>query len=99
MQPDGALTASVTLSNSGTRSGGEAVLWFISAHFGKITRPVKLLKKCEKKWLEPGKSCRLEFQISREELSYPDAMGRPVLEETSYSVKVGSLEKRFRVAR
>jgi beta-glucosidase len=94
---DGELTADITLSNTGDRAGKEAVLWYISCHFGKITRPVKMLAKAEKVMLQPGESRKMTFRIDAETLSYPDNDGNPVLERTKYSVKVARLEKSFRL--
>lgn len=97
ISPGERLMARITLTNSGERSGKEAVLWFLSAHFGKITRPIKRLAKAEKVRLEPGESRRMAFEITPEVLSYPDSQGRPVLERTTYSLRVGGLKKSFSI--
>ncbi|MCH8558331.1 MAG: glycoside hydrolase family 3 C-terminal domain-containing protein [Balneolia bacterium] len=94
---DGQVSASVTITNEGKREGMESVLWFTSCHFGKITRPVKELKKAEKITLKPGESQTLHFEISPELLSYPNDNGEAVLERTGYTVRVGGLSGEFRI--
>jgi beta-glucosidase len=95
ISPDEELTASVIITNTGDRAGKEAVLWYISTHFGKITRPVKLLAKAEKVMLQPGESRNMTFRIDSEALTYPDNHGNAILERTAYSVMVGQLRKKF----
>ncbi len=97
MPADDQISASVTITNTGKRDGMESVLWFTSCHFGKITRPIKELKKAEKITLKPGESKTLRFDITPEHLSYPDAEGKPVLERTGYTVSVGDLSGEFRI--
>lgn len=97
IKPDESLKASVTVTNSGKRTGFETVMFFISTHFGKITRPVKELKYFQKVELAPGESISITFELTTDLLSYPDADGKPVLEKTSYTVMVGDKKADFRV--
>lgn len=97
MGPEEKLTARITLTNTGEKAGKEAVLWFISTHFGKITRPAKRLAHAEKLMLLPGESRRLHFQITPQLLSYPDAEGNACLERSSYTLRVGGLKAGFRL--
>ncbi len=63
---------------------------------GRITRPVKMLKYFEKELLAPGESKTFSFEITpAEHLAYPDSKGNMILEEGSFLVKAGDLEKRF----
>lgn len=92
------IRAEVTVTNSGSRAGMESILWFLTDHVGKITRPVKELKHFEKVSLEPGESIRVEFTIyPQDHLSYPDQNGNPVLEEGRFTVQVGNLSREFRL--
>src|SRR5690606_36283192 len=52
----GLLSATVTVKNTGSRSGKEAVLWFLHDEVASLSRPVKELKYYEKISLEPGES-------------------------------------------
>lgn len=90
------LRVSVTVANTGARTGKEAVLWFISDHHARITRPVKLLKHFEKRELKPGESAVFSFDIDPgQHLSYPDATGKQILEPGAFTISVAGLESVF----
>ncbi len=90
------LTASVTVTNSGEVTGMESVLWYITNHVGRISRPVLELKHFEKIELEPGESTRLEFElVPQKHISYPDRYGNRILEPGRITVRVGDLSKEF----
>ncbi len=98
MDKDGSLTASVTISNSGDVSGMESVLWYITNHVGRISRPVLELKHFEKIELEPGESTRLEFEIMpMKHISYPDRYGNRLLEASRITLSVGDLSQEFNI--
>ncbi len=91
------LTASVTVTNTGSRAGREAVLFFLTDETGSITRPVRRLARFEKIALEPGESRTVRFAIDpRRDLSFPDESGRRRLEPGSFRLAVGGLGARFR---
>lgn len=89
--------AEVTVTNTGSRTGTETVLWFTTTPVGRITRPVKQLRGFEKVTLGPGGSARVSIAITPEMLAYPDAVGRPILERTGHSLSVGPLSVSFRI--
>lgn len=95
--PDESITAEVTVTNTGKREGAEAVLWYTSTHFGKITRPVKELKHFERITLNPGESKKVKCTITPEMLSYPDENGRRILEHGMFSLIVGSESRDFEI--
>ncbi len=64
------LTAQVTVTNSGTRSGEEIVQWYVRDLVGSVTRPVKELKGFDKISLAPGESKTLKFKITSSDLSF-----------------------------
>ena len=90
-----AIEAQVTLSNTGSRSGQETVLWFLTDEVGRVTRPVKLLKHFEKITLQAGEERSLCFSIQPKHLSYPNENGGPQREAGYYTLQVGGLKKRF----
>jgi beta-glucosidase len=97
---DGALQASVTVQNTGTRDGKEAVLWFLHDEVASITRPVRDLKYYEKALLKPGESKTFTFTIRpMEHLTFPDKHGNVILEDGYFTVMVGGLKTRFRLIR
>lgn len=70
MSLDGTITASVTVTNTGSRKGEEVVQLYIRDLVGSVTRPVKQLKGFSKIELEAGQSSRVEFEITPGMLSF-----------------------------
>ncbi len=70
MTTDGTITATVTVTNSGSREGSEVVQLYIRDLVGTITRPVKELKAFEKITLAAGESKKVEFVIDNQMLSF-----------------------------
>jgi beta-glucosidase len=64
------LTASVQLSNTGTREGKETVQLYIRDVVGSITRPVKELKGFQKIGLNAGESKTVSFKITPGDLKF-----------------------------
>jgi Beta-glucosidase-related glycosidases len=96
----GTITATVTIRNTGARSGKEAVLWFIHDEVASISRPVKDLKYYEKISLEPGETKTVQFSIAPlRDLTFPDKKGNPLLENGYFNLMVGPLNARFKLQR
>lgn len=67
---DGGFTATVTVTNTGSVAGKEAVQVYVSAPSGNMVKPVKELKAFAKtKLLAPGQSQTLSFSVSAYELA------------------------------
>jgi beta-glucosidase len=64
------LTATVTVTNTGSRAGEEVVQLYIRDKIGSISRPVRELKGFEKISLEPGESRQVAFAITTDMLSF-----------------------------
>jgi beta-glucosidase len=64
------LTASVTLTNSGSRDGKEVVQLYIRDVVGSVTRPVKELKGFQKIDLKAGETKTVSFTITPEDLKF-----------------------------
>jgi len=94
------ITASVTVKNTGSRAGKEAVLWFLFDEVASISRPVKDLKFYEKKLLNPGETAEFKFVINAEkELSFPNNKNEKLLEDGYFTLMVGNLKGRFKLKR
>jgi beta-glucosidase len=92
------LTAEVTVSNTGTITGKETVLWFISDPACSISRPMKELKYFEKKEIAAGGKTTYKFEIDpMRDLSFVDATGKRFLESGDYYVLVGRQKVKFEV--
>ena len=64
------LTASVTVTNNGSREGKEVVQLYIRDVVGTVTRPVKELKGFQKISLKAGESRTVSFQIRPDDLKF-----------------------------
>lgn len=83
------LTVTVTVTNSGNRSGEEVVQLYIRDHTASIIRPVKELKGFEKVSLKAGESKTISFTLSPNDLSFYNAEGKLILEPGKFSVFTG----------
>ncbi|SMD38239.1 beta-glucosidase [Reichenbachiella faecimaris] len=70
MNPDGTITASINVKNTGKMIGQETVQLYIRDYVGSVTRPVKELKGFENITLNPGEEREVLFTINNETLSY-----------------------------
>jgi len=75
MPMDGTVTAEVTVTNTGTRTGSEVVQLYIGDRVSKGVRPFKELRGFERITLEPGESRRVQFVIDADRLSYYEPYG------------------------
>lgn len=64
------LTATVTLTNIGSRSGTEVVQLYIRDMAGSVARPVRELKGFQRIILAPGESREVSFDITEEMLRF-----------------------------
>lgn len=71
--PDGALTLSVDVTNTGSRAGAETVQLYISDTKASVTRPAKELKNFAKIYLEPGQTKTVTFTVRPSDLAFFDA--------------------------
>lgn len=64
------LTASVTVTNTGTRDGKEIVQLYIRDIVGSVSRPVKELKGFQKVFLKQGETKTVTFNITTDALKF-----------------------------
>jgi beta-glucosidase len=84
-----AITATITVTNSGTREGIETVQLYIRDKVGSISRPVKELKGFRKVGLKPGESKTVSFKITQSDLSFYNADLKWVAEPGEFDVMIG----------
>ena len=89
MQPTGKITASVTVTNTGTREGKEVVQLYIRDMVGSVARPVKELKGFQKISLQPGESKTVSFTISVNDLKFYNSDLKFVAEPGDFKVFIG----------
>lgn len=94
------IKATVTVKNTGSRDGKEAVLWFLHDEVGSLTRPVRDLKYYEKELLKAGESRDFSFTIKPSEcLWFPNNKGEHLLEDGYFSLMVGDQKTHFKLER
>lgn len=71
--PDGALTLSVDVTNTGSRAGAETVQLYISDTKASVKRPAKELKNFAKIYLEPGQTKTVTFTVRPSDLAFFDS--------------------------
>ncbi|HSQ22870.1 MAG TPA: fibronectin type III-like domain-contianing protein, partial [Pyrinomonadaceae bacterium] len=89
IRPDGRLTVSVEVENTGRRTGDEVVQLYIRDVAASVTRPVKELKGFQRVALRPGEKRRLEFTLTPELLGFYNREMRFVVEPGEFKVMVG----------
>jgi len=89
VKPDGTLTVSTQITNTGKVAGSEIAQLYIRDLAALVTRPVKQLKGYRKVTLQPGESCRVEFTLSPADLSFLDEEFQPIIEPGSMRVWIG----------
>jgi len=87
--PGDALRVSVTLTNTGSRSGTEVAQLYVRDLVGSVTRPVKELKAFQRVELAPGQSREVPFTLTAAELAYYTAAGKWEAEPGAFRVFVG----------
>lgn len=71
--PDGAMTLSVDVTNTGSRAGAETIQLYISDTKASVKRPAKELKNFAKIYLEPGQTKTVTFTVRPSDLAFFDA--------------------------
>jgi beta-glucosidase len=102
IRPDGSLTVTVEVENTGRRAGDEVVQLYIRDVAGSATRPVRELKGFERVTLKPGERRRVTFTLTPEHLGFWNREMRFAVEPGAFKVfvgnsSVGGLEASFEV--
>jgi len=95
----GELTASVTLTNNGSKDGAEVVQLYIRDIVGSVTRPVKELRGFEKVFLKAGESKTVSFRITPELLKFYNYDLQYVFEPGDFDVMIGGNSRDVKTAR
>ncbi|MDQ3133938.1 MAG: beta-glucosidase BglX, partial [Acidobacteriota bacterium] len=103
IRPDGQLTASIEVENTGKRVGDEVVQLYLRDVAASVTRPVKELKGFQRVTLRPGEKRRISFNLTSEHLGFYNREMRFVVEPGAFKVFLGTssadgLEANFTVA-
>jgi beta-glucosidase len=101
---NGSLNASVTVTNTGSRTGDEVVQLYIHDPVASISQPVRRLRGFERVTLTPGQSRTVTFTLDKSDFGFYDNRGRFVVEPGQIDVFAGTsstaeLTKSFTVRR
>ncbi|MCR5560386.1 MAG: beta-glucosidase BglX [Bacteroidales bacterium] len=90
MPMDGSVTASVTVTNTGSCAGDEIVQLYIHDIYATSTRPVKELKGFQKVHIAAGQSVQVDFTLTAEDLSFYNHDLEWVCEPGDFEIMIGS---------
>jgi beta-glucosidase len=83
------ITASATVTNTGTRGATEVVQCYVRNRGASLEQPVRSLQGFQRVALAPGESKQVKFTLGFSELSFFDNAGKQVIEPTRYTVWIG----------
>ena len=89
------LEVSLTVSNTGKRSGKHTIELYASDLYASITPSNKKLKGFEKVSLEPGESKTVNFTMTGKDLAFVGADNKWVTEAGEFELTVGNLSATF----
>jgi beta-glucosidase len=84
------LTASVSVTNTGSRSGDEVVQLYIHDPVASISQPVRRLRGFERVTLNPGETRRVTFTLDKSDFGFYDNRGKFVVEPGQIDVYAGN---------
>jgi beta-xylosidase len=87
---DGELTVSLTVRNTGPRTGAEVVQLYLHDPVAQVTRPVTRLIGYSRLPLAPGQATRLTFTVHADLASFTGRRGRRVVEPGELQLRLGS---------
>jgi beta-glucosidase len=89
IRPDGSVTVTTEVRNTGTRTGDEVVQLYIRDDVSSVTRPVKELKGFRRVSLQPGQSATVSFELTPRSLQFWNADMHRVVEPGTFTIMVG----------
>jgi beta-glucosidase len=96
--PNGKVTVSLDVANTGNRAGEEIVQLYVGYEGSGVDRPIKELKAFGRVQLNPGETKRLSFVVQARDLAYynPDA-SRWEVEDIRHIVQIGASSRDIRL--
>lgn len=89
MTADGSITVSITVANTGERTGKEVVQLYLRDRFASVVRPVCQLIAFEKIELAPGERRTVTFTVTEPMLRFWDADCRFISEPGEFALSCG----------
>ncbi|WP_250459313.1 glycoside hydrolase family 3 N-terminal domain-containing protein [Microbulbifer litoralis] len=95
---DGSVDVSVTVENTGQRSGDEVVQLYIRDRVASVTQPIKQLRGFERVTLQPGQRREVTFTLDAEDLSLWNRSMQRVVEPGEFEIMVGANSGQLKTA-
>jgi beta-glucosidase len=90
VRPDGEITVSCDVKNTGSRAGDEVVQLYVHHESSRVARPIKELRGFERVSLQPGETKTVKLALPAASLAYWDEKaGRFAVEDEPVRVMVG----------
>jgi beta-glucosidase len=89
------LTISVTVKNTGNRTGKETVLLYLNDVAASVSRPVKQLKAFKKIELTPGQQKTVTLTLMPDDLSFIGVKLNRIVEPGEFNVMIGNESRSF----
>jgi beta-glucosidase len=89
----GSITASVRVTNTGTRAGDEVVQLYIHDPVASLSQPVRRLRGFDRVTLQPGQSRTVTFRLDRSDVGFYDNSGHFRVERGRIDVYAGDSSK------
>lgn len=89
MSPNGSLSASVTIKNTGNCDADEIVQLYIRDIYASICRPIKELKDFRRISIKKGESVTVDFTITPDKLKFYNSDLQYVLEPGEFEIMIG----------
>jgi beta-glucosidase len=93
LAPDGSLTASVDVTNTGGVKGDEVVQLYLHDPVASISQPVRRLRGFERVTLDPGQKRTVTFTLDKSDFGFYDNGGDYVVEPGRIDVYAGDSSK------
>ncbi len=92
---NGSITANITVTNTGNRSGKHSVEIYTHDKYASITPPVKRLRGFQKIELKPGESKEISFTLTPSDLAFVDRNLKWVTEPGEFEIYIGDKKASF----
>jgi beta-glucosidase len=93
LSPEGSIHVSITVENTGTRSGKEVVMLFTSDLYASITPDNKRLRRFQKIELGPTETKTIKFELTAEDLAFYNYKNQLVAEEGDFVLRIKGFEE------
>jgi beta-glucosidase len=90
VRPSGRVTASVDVTNTGTRAGDEVVQLYLHDPVASVSQPVRRLRGFERVTLAPGATRTVSFTVDRSDFGFYDNSGDFVVEPGRIDLYAGN---------